>query len=64
MRSPSKLARIALIVAPLVALGVVPIFISGTSPRIFGMPPIMWWTVLWLALTPVCLFSFGRLRER
>ena len=59
----SSLLRLALIVMPLVALLIVPAFISGTQPRFFGMPPIMWWILLWVALTPICLFAVERRRE-
>lgn len=59
----SSLLRLALIVMPLVALLIVPAFISTTQPRVFGMPPIMWWILLWVALTPICLFAVERRRE-
>jgi hypothetical protein len=56
--------RIALIVIPLTALLVVPAFISSTEPRVFGMPPIMWWILMWVALTPPCLLTVERLSKR
>ena len=55
--------RAGLIAVPLVALLIVPAFIGGTQPRFFGMPPIMWWILLWVALTPVCLLTVERMRE-
>ncbi len=54
--------RVALIVVPLVALLIVPAFIASTEPRVFGMPPIMWWLVAWIVLTPFCLLLVERLR--
>jgi hypothetical protein len=45
-------------------LVVVPIFIATTDYRIAGMPPIMWWIVLWILLTPLCLLGVERLRPR
>ncbi|HEY1868283.1 MAG TPA: DUF3311 domain-containing protein [Candidatus Cybelea sp.] len=58
-----SILRLALIVMPLVALLIVPAFICGTQPRFFGMPPIMWWILLWVALTPICLFAVEHRRE-
>ncbi|MBV9333088.1 MAG: DUF3311 domain-containing protein [Candidatus Eremiobacteraeota bacterium] len=55
--------RVALIAIPLVALLIVPAFITGTQPRAFGLPPIMWWILLWVLLTPVCLLTVERMRE-
>jgi hypothetical protein len=46
-----------------VALLIVPAFIASTQPRAFGLPPIMWWILLWVVLTPVCLFAIERMRE-
>jgi hypothetical protein len=62
--APSKQesVRVALIAIPLVALLIVPAFIASTEPRIFGMPPIMWWLVAWIALTPFFLLLVERLR--
>jgi hypothetical protein len=62
--APRALARAALLSVPVVALAVVPVFISTVSGRAFGMPPIMWWIVLWIALTPPCLLGAERLRPR
>jgi len=57
------LFRVALIAIPLVALLIAPAFINGTQPRAFGLPPIMWWILLWVLLTPVCLLTVERMRE-
>ncbi|MBV8531114.1 MAG: DUF3311 domain-containing protein [Candidatus Eremiobacteraeota bacterium] len=64
MSSGAKIVRFALIAIPLVALLIVPAFIPGTEPRFFGMPPIMWWIVGWIGLTPPCLLGAERLRPR
>ncbi len=56
-------ARAALLAAPILALAVVPAFISTTAYRVFGMPPIMWWIILWVFLTPLCLAGVERLRR-
>jgi Protein of unknown function (DUF3311) len=42
----------------------VPLSITSTEPRILGMPPIMWWILLWIVLTPLFLFGVERLRSR
>jgi hypothetical protein len=60
----TRLARAALLASPVLALAVVPIFISTTDARVLGVPPIMWWIVLWILLTPLCLLGVERLRPR
>jgi hypothetical protein len=57
------LLRVGLIAVPLVALVIVPAFIASTEPRFLGMPPIMWWILLWIVLTPVCLLTVERTRQ-
>jgi hypothetical protein len=59
-----SIARVVLILIPLLALLVVPAFIWSTEPRFLGLPPIMWWIAAWVALTPFCLLSAEHLRER
>lgn len=54
--------RVALVAVPLVALLIVPALIATTQPRLFGMPPIMWWLILWIVLTPLCLALVERMR--
>jgi hypothetical protein len=55
--------RIGLIAVPLIALLIVPAFIGGTEPRLLGLPPILWWILLWVVLSPVCLLGVERMRE-
>jgi hypothetical protein len=58
-----KVARAALIAAPLFAFIVAPPLIGSIEPRVLGMPAIMWWEVLWVLLTPLCLFTYERTRS-
>ena len=58
-----RAARYALLAVPIVCIIVVPVFITGTTPRFFGMPPALWWTVLWMLLTPPCMFCAERWRS-
>jgi hypothetical protein len=55
--------RIGLILVPLAALLIAPAFIASTEPRFLGMPPIMWWILLWVVLSPICLLGIERMRE-
>lgn len=55
--------RIGLIAVPLIALLVVPAFIASAEPRFVGLPPIMWWILLWVILSPVCLLGVERMRR-
>jgi hypothetical protein len=58
------LVRTALVATPIFALVVGPLLIGGTEPRVLGMPPIMWWILVWVVLTPPCLLGVERLRRR
>jgi hypothetical protein len=57
------LVRAALVATPALALVVGPLLIRGTEPRVFGMPPILWWILVWIVLTPPCLLGVERLRR-
>ncbi len=38
--------------------------VNRIEPRIFGLPFIMAWIIVWTLLTPVCLSAIDRLQRR
>jgi Protein of unknown function (DUF3311) len=60
-RSP---VTIILAVIPALALTVGLPFANHLEPRIFGLPFLLDYIVLWILLTPVFMFSVYRLENR
>ncbi len=48
-------------IIPWIAYVVVSPFFNYPNPLILGMPPLMFWNVLWLFLTSLCLYGAYRL---
>lgn len=58
------LARFALaVISPLMLTFAVPL-VNHVEPRVFGFPFLLVWIVLWVAVTPVCLYGVYRLEGR
>jgi hypothetical protein len=49
---------------PAVMLSVGVPLVNRVEPRIFGLPFVMAWIILWTLLTPLCLSLVDRLRQR
>ena len=48
-------------IIPWIAYVIVSPFFNYSSPLILGMPPLMFWDVLWLFLTSLCLYGAYRI---
>lgn len=56
--------RVFLAAVPCFMLSFAVALVNRDQPRIFGLPFIMAWIVLWVALTPIFLFAVERLRPK
>jgi hypothetical protein len=56
--------RVLLAAVPLVALTFAVPLVNRVEPRMFGMPMLLWWTMLWVLVTPAFLWTIGRLERR
>jgi hypothetical protein len=56
--------RVVLAVLPIAALSVAVPFVNHIEPRVLGLPFVLFWIVAWVALTPVFLWSIGRIERR
>lgn len=59
-----QLLRAILLIAPVGALSLGVPFVNRIEPTILGLPFILAWIIAWIALTPVFLWSIGRLERR
>lgn len=53
--------RIVLAAIPFAALTVAIPLVNRIEPRVFGLPFLLFWIIAWVALTPVFVWSIGRL---
>ena len=51
-------------ITPWIAYVVISPFFNMAKPLIWGMPPMMFWNVIWLFLTSLCLYGVYRLEFR
>jgi hypothetical protein len=56
--------RALLAAVPIAALTFAVPFVNVMQPRVLGMPFVLFWIVAWVALTPVFLWTIGRLERR
>ena len=56
--------RAALAVVPIAALSVAVPLVNRIEPRVLGLPFVLFWIVAWVALTPLFLWSIGRIERR
>ncbi len=61
MRTP---IRILLAAVPIVALSIAIPFVNRDEPRIFGLPFLLAWIAWWVLITPVFVWSIGRVERR
>lgn len=60
----NALARFALaIIAPVMLTFAVPLA-NHVEPRVFGFPFLLVWILLWVAVTPLCIYGVYRLEGR
>jgi hypothetical protein len=56
--------RVLLAAIPIVALSFAVPLVNRVEPRILGLPLILFWIVAWVLLTPVFLWTIGRIERR
>jgi Protein of unknown function (DUF3311) len=56
--------RILLAAVPIAALTVAVPFVNRIEPRVLGLPFLLFWLTAWVVLTPVFLWSIGRVEKR
>jgi hypothetical protein len=56
--------RVLLAAIPVTALSIAVPLVNRIEPRVLGLPFVLFWIVLWVALTPVFVWSIGRLERR
>ena len=56
--------RALLTAIPIAALSVAVPFVNRVEPRVLGLPFVLFWIVLWIALTPVFIWTIGRMERR
>lgn len=60
----NALARAVLALIPALMLTFAVPLVNRVEPRIFGLPFLLVWIVLWVAITPVFLYGVERLRRK
>lgn len=60
----NALARVVLAVIPAAMLTFVVAGVNRAEPRVFGLPFLLVWIVLWVAITPLFLYGVERLRPK
>ncbi|HEY1975908.1 MAG TPA: DUF3311 domain-containing protein [Candidatus Baltobacteraceae bacterium] len=56
--------RAVLAAIPIAALTVAVPLVNRVDPRILGLPFVLFWILAWVFLTPVFLWTIGRLERR
>jgi hypothetical protein len=56
--------RLLLAVIPVLALSVAVPFVNHVEPRIFGLPFVLAWIAGWVLITPLFLWTIGRMEKR
>lgn len=56
--------RALLVAIPIAAMTVAVPLVNRIEPRIFGLPFLLWWLIVWVLLAPVFLWAIGRLERR
>lgn len=60
----NALARFLLaVISPIMLTFAIPAA-NRVEPRIFGFPFLLVWIVLWVAVTPACMYGVYRLEKR
>jgi hypothetical protein len=58
-----KSARFIVVAIPLLALTFAVPFVNRIEPRIFGLPFLLVWVTVWALITPVFLWTVGRIEH-
>jgi Protein of unknown function (DUF3311) len=58
------LLRLLLAAIPIIALTIAIPLANHVEPRIFGLPLLFFWVLIWVLLTPAFLWTIGRLDRR
>jgi uncharacterized protein DUF3311 len=56
--------RVLLAAIPIAALSLAVPWVNRVEPRIFGLPFLLFWIVAWVFLSPVFVWTIGRLERR
>jgi hypothetical protein len=56
--------RFLLAAIPPAALSVAVPFVNRVEPRLFGLPFLLVWIAFWVVVTPLFVWSIGRLERR
>jgi hypothetical protein len=56
--------RFVLAAIPVAALTLAVPFVNRVEPRILGLPFLLSWITFWVLLTPVFIWSIGRIESR
>ncbi|WP_257347583.1 DUF3311 domain-containing protein [Pseudalkalibacillus decolorationis] len=59
---PKKFIIFILIVLPFFQLALLP-FVNTIEPRVFGLPFLHFWLILWIVLTPFCTWGIYHLQK-
>jgi hypothetical protein len=59
-----SMLRLLLAAIPIAALSIAVPLVNRIEPRILGLPFLLCWIVAWVCLTPVFLWTIGRLEKR
>lgn len=62
LRSRAARAVLALLPPVMLTLGIP--FVNRDQPRVLGLPFLLFWIVLWVALTPLSLYAVYRIEGR
>jgi hypothetical protein len=63
-RNSGSMLRALIAAIPIVALSVAVPLVNRVEPRVFGLPFLLAWVLGWVILTPVVLWTIGRLERR
>lgn len=58
------LLRVMLAAIPIAALSIAVPFVNRVEPRVLGLPFLLFWIVAWVLLTPVFVWTIGRVERR
>lgn len=58
-----KVLRVLLAAIPFAALTICVPLVNHIDPRIFGLPFLLFWLLAWSLLTPVFMWSVGRIER-
>jgi len=63
MRKGTKLAALCGAIPFLTLVFALP-FVNRIEPLIFGLPFVLFWILLWVILTPACLFAAYKIEKK